>query len=191
MRVRARVYLPALRASIDLAKGSISGPLGSPAAVAAYSHGGLHHRLYTNERKQFGDDSPPRRFNASNRASKSHVKINRQNCGRRKALHETFITSGKRGGCHPAARRTNERTRVWLMRSVVSANMYRRLSPVQHQFQSRVASLESRAMKSNVPVLRDRSYGHAGRGAELCPKVCRRNAPICILHVAACASSCA
>lgn len=42
-------------------------------------------------------------------------------------------------------------------------------------------------MKSNVPVLRDRSYGHADRGAELCPKVCRRNAPICILHVTACA----
>jgi len=60
-------------------------------------------------------------FDASNRAVESHVKTNRQNCGRRKVLHETFITSGTGCGYYSVGK-LYTRTRVWVICAIVSVN---------------------------------------------------------------------
>lgn len=76
----------------------------------------LRHR-YTNATPPIATAA----FDASNRALKSHVKTNRQNCGWRKVLHETFITSGTGCGYHSASK-SYTRTCVWVICAIVSVN---------------------------------------------------------------------
>lgn len=119
------VHLTVLRGSIDLAKDSISSLFSScRTSIVAYSRGNCVIGTQTWHTVA---------FDASNRASKSHVKTNRQNCGRRKVLHETFITSGT--GCgYQSASKSYTRTRVCesdTCNRVGESSLYWRLSPVQ------------------------------------------------------------
>ena len=97
-------------------------------------------------------------FDAFNRASKSHMKTNQQNCGRRKVLHETFITSGT--GCgYRSGQVVYANTRMSDMCNRIGERCTGGCHRSRANIDFNLGSLRSEvlAMKSNVPVLRDHS----------------------------------